>query len=103
VTPNLPGLIHDINPAINVGNISFLFNISWLFGVSVYILSFSDLMPRAKHSLLPQFFVAGSVYYVLSAAFPPRETFIGKTVHGDEAENETIVVEENLSGKESRD
>ena len=33
IAPTLPGLINNINPAINIGNASYLFNISWLFGV----------------------------------------------------------------------
>ncbi|KAF9006929.1 NCS1 nucleoside transporter family [Cyathus striatus] len=58
VPPNLPGLAHSINPNINVGNASFLFNISWLFG----------------------FFVGGGLYWLLSALYPATETFVEKAI-----------------------
>lgn len=78
VTPNLPGLIHNINPEIDVGNASFMFNVSWLSG----------------------FFVAGLVYCVLSAVFPPRETFVDHTILGIEAEDEVVTNEGSLSDSE---
>lgn len=34
VVPTFPGLINSINPAINVGYASRLFDIAWLYGVS---------------------------------------------------------------------
>ncbi|KAF7785216.1 hypothetical protein Agabi119p4_1381 [Agaricus bisporus var. burnettii] len=60
VTPNLPGLIHNINPSIFVGDASFMFNVSWMTG----------------------FFATGFIYWTLSTVFPPVETFVDKTVHG---------------------
>ncbi|KAF5353440.1 hypothetical protein D9756_008119 [Leucocoprinus leucothites] len=82
VTPNLPGLIHNINPNIFVGNTSYMFNVSWIFG----------------------FFVAGSVYWILSVVFPPRETFVDETTFGDAVYDESThrsvsQVEEALSEK----
>ncbi|KXN81396.1 hypothetical protein AN958_04785 [Leucoagaricus sp. SymC.cos] len=78
ITPNLPGLIHNINPNIFVGNASFMFNVSWLSG----------------------FFVAGAVYWILSIAFKPADTFVGQTIHGDDLDNGTVVaVGESLSVK----
>ncbi|KAF6750808.1 cytosine-purine permease [Ephemerocybe angulata] len=62
VTPNLPGLINNINPKIAVGNARYLFNVSWLFG----------------------FFVASGVYWALSALFPARETYMDAPVLADE-------------------
>ncbi|KAJ3560138.1 hypothetical protein NP233_g11032 [Leucocoprinus birnbaumii] len=78
VTPDLPGLIHNINPNIPVGNASFMFNVSWLFG----------------------FFVAGGVYWLLSTFFPPIETFVDESIHGDEEGDEKdAVIEERVSEK----
>ncbi|KXN86686.1 hypothetical protein AN958_09770 [Leucoagaricus sp. SymC.cos] len=62
ITPNLPGLIHNINPDIGVGNASYLFNISWIFGFSV----------------------AGASYWILSASFPSADTFVDRTILGDD-------------------
>ncbi|RXW13820.1 hypothetical protein EST38_g12035 [Candolleomyces aberdarensis] len=68
VTPNLPGLIHNINANIPVGNASYLFNIAWLFG----------------------FFVAGGVYWILSTLFPATETFMDAPVLSDDCFNENV-------------
>ncbi|KAF9446544.1 NCS1 nucleoside transporter family [Macrolepiota fuliginosa MF-IS2] len=76
VAPNLPGLIHNINPGIPVGNASFMFNISWLFG----------------------FFVSGSVFWILSVACPPRETLIDRTIYGDDVTRE-LPWDGEVSGK----
>ncbi|KAF9526071.1 cytosine-purine permease [Crepidotus variabilis] len=58
ITPNLPGLINNINPAIPVGNASFLFDISWIFG----------------------FCSAFGIYTILSLVIPAEETFVDKAV-----------------------
>ena len=34
VGPTMPGLIHTINPAVNIGNAIHLFDIAWMYGVS---------------------------------------------------------------------
>lgn len=34
VVPTFPGLVNSINPAINVGYTSHLFDIAWMYGVS---------------------------------------------------------------------
>ncbi|PPQ97311.1 hypothetical protein CVT26_006648, partial [Gymnopilus dilepis] len=62
ITPTLPGLINNINPKINVGNASFLFDVSWLYG----------------------FFSAGAVYLILSKASPAHETFMDRVILGDD-------------------
>jgi len=54
VTPSLPGLAASINPSINVGNASKLFDIAWLYG----------------------FFTAGVIYWALSTWFPATETYL---------------------------
>jgi len=62
ITPTLPGLINNINPKIAVGNASFLFNVAWLYG----------------------FFCAGSVFLILSKAFPAQETFVEEAILGED-------------------
>jgi len=55
ITPNLPGLIGNINRSIKVGlNASHLFEIAWLYGFSS----------------------AFAIYWLLSTMFPARETFV---------------------------
>ncbi|PPQ98652.1 hypothetical protein CVT24_004150 [Panaeolus cyanescens] len=62
ITPTLPGLIHDINGEIFVGNAAFLFNIAWLYG----------------------FFTSIAVYVPLSIYFPARETFMDRAILADD-------------------
>jgi NCS1 family nucleobase:cation symporter-1 len=62
ITPTLPGLIHDINKNIFVGNAAFLFDIAWIYG----------------------FTSAGGIYYVLSTLFPAIETFLDKPILADD-------------------
>ncbi|TFK37657.1 cytosine-purine permease [Crucibulum laeve] len=71
VTPNLPGLINNINPRIGVGNASLLFNISWLFGFSL----------------------AAVVYWSLSTLFPAHETFMDRAVLANDMLNEKSQVD----------
>ncbi|RDB19656.1 hypothetical protein Hypma_013249 [Hypsizygus marmoreus] len=68
VTPNLPGLIGNINKNIKVGNASHLFDIAWLFG----------------------FFTALIVYWILSTIFPAKETFMDKAVLADDVADEGV-------------
>ncbi|KAF7330575.1 hypothetical protein MVEN_02497800 [Mycena venus] len=58
VTPSLPGLAASINPSIDVGNASKLFDIAWLYG----------------------FFTAGVLYWALSTLFPATETYLEEPV-----------------------
>lgn len=81
VTPNLPGLIHNINPKVYVGNISFMFNVAWLFGVcgtpkGVVVLSLT--FPAT------QFISASFIYWSLSTFFPARETYMDKAILPDD-------------------
>ncbi|CAE6424767.1 unnamed protein product [Rhizoctonia solani] len=63
VPPNLPGLIHSINPKINVGlGAQHLYSIAWLLGFSL----------------------AGVTYYVTSMLFPPTETMVDELITGDD-------------------
>ncbi|KAL5635897.1 hypothetical protein ACGC1H_004636 [Rhizoctonia solani] len=63
VPPNLPGLIHSINPKINVGlGGQHLYSIAWLLGFSL----------------------AGVTYYVASMLFPPTETMVDELITGDD-------------------
>jgi len=32
--PTVPGLIHSINPAVNIGNATPSFDIAWVYGVT---------------------------------------------------------------------
>ncbi|KAJ6494831.1 permease for cytosine/purines, uracil, thiamine, allantoin-domain-containing protein [Mycena vitilis] len=54
VTPSLPGLAASINPSINVGNASKLFDLGWLYGFSS----------------------AAVIYWALSTLFPATETYL---------------------------
>ncbi|CAE7175047.1 unnamed protein product [Rhizoctonia solani] len=63
VPPNLPGLIHAINPKINVGlGGQHLYSIAWLLGFSL----------------------AGVTYYIASTLFPPTETMVDELITGDD-------------------
>jgi len=68
VPPNLPGLIHSINPAIPVDGAVFVFDIAWIFG----------------------FTVASTVYYLTSILFPARETMINHPIFDDTDEEKTV-------------
>jgi len=58
VGPTFPGPINTINPAINVGPATRLFDIAWIYG----------------------FVTASAVYYITSVLFPARETFVEKLI-----------------------
>ncbi|KAJ2915121.1 hypothetical protein MD484_g5316, partial [Candolleomyces efflorescens] len=73
VTPNLPGLIHNINAQIPVGNASYLFNVAWIFG----------------------FAVGAGVYWILSTLFPATETFMDAPLLSDEFIDESADNENN--------
>ncbi|CAE6526085.1 unnamed protein product [Rhizoctonia solani] len=61
VPPNLPGLIHSINPTVNVGmGLQHSYKIAWLLGFSL----------------------AGVTYYVASTLFPPSETMVDELITG---------------------
>ncbi|KAG1902302.1 cytosine-purine permease [Suillus fuscotomentosus] len=62
IAPAMPGLVHSINPSINVGGIHNLFAIGWIFG----------------------FWSAFIVYSVLSTLFPARGTYVEKAVLPDD-------------------
>jgi len=79
VPPALPGLINNINPRIAVGNVSFLFDIAWLFG----------------------FFSASIVYLVLSKAFPAQETFMDEPVMPDNFTSTKLVDQQSPSRDEA--
>ncbi|KAF8141919.1 permease for cytosine/purines, uracil, thiamine, allantoin-domain-containing protein [Boletus edulis] len=64
VVPTFPGLINSINPAINVGNMTYLFDISWIYG----------------------FVVSCVVYYTTSVLFPAQETFVEKLISADDVD-----------------
>jgi hypothetical protein len=50
ITPNLPGLIGNINPRIKVGNTSRLFDIAWLYGVRNDLLLFNSVPHGCAHA-----------------------------------------------------
>ncbi|KAF9561582.1 cytosine-purine permease [Agrocybe pediades] len=86
IGPTFPGLINDINPKIDVGNISFLFDIAWLYG----------------------FFSASAVYWILSSLFPAMETYMDKAVLADDylaniAEDASSQQEDSVKIKEKAD
>ncbi|ORY60398.1 NCS1 nucleoside transporter family [Leucosporidium creatinivorum] len=43
VTPNLPGLINVMNPKIHIGNIKWVYSVSWLFGFILSIIIYTGL------------------------------------------------------------
>ncbi|KAK7033133.1 permease for cytosine/purines, uracil, thiamine, allantoin-domain-containing protein [Favolaschia claudopus] len=66
VTPSMPGLAASINPNLDVGNGSHLFDIAWLYG----------------------FFTAGAIYWALSRMFPATETYVETLVVEKDADDE---------------
>lgn len=76
ITPTLPGLINNINPKINVGNASFLFDVSWLYGVRCP----TCVIALRSSRIFLQFFSAGGVYLILSKTFPAQETFMDMAI-----------------------
>ncbi|KAB5588678.1 Permease, cytosine/purine, uracil, thiamine, allantoin family protein [Ceratobasidium theobromae] len=63
VPPNLPGLIHSINPNIRVGmGAQHLFSIAWLLGFSL----------------------AGATYFIASKIFPPVDSMVDELITGDD-------------------
>lgn len=83
VIPNMPGFIHSINPAIEVGVGDRPYTFGWLLG----------------------FFATSLVYVVLSSwVAPPRESFIDKAVLPDDIYDAHGVVDEGISvGSEEED
>jgi cytosine/uracil/thiamine/allantoin permease len=75
VAPNLPGFINGINPNVNVGVGVHPYQFGWLLG-----------------------FVGTSIVYVaLEMIFPPKETFIEKSVLPDEIYDRQGLVDEGVS------
>lgn len=54
VPVNLPGLIHAINTKVPIGNHAYFYKASWLTAMTI----------------------SGSIYTILSLAFPPKDTFV---------------------------
>ena len=78
----MPGLISSINPKIRVGDAIHLFDIAWIFGVSIP--EICDLLEA--NGVLAQFTVASVVYYVTSTLFPAHETYLEEAIIPDDAE-----------------
>ncbi|KAI0703798.1 NCS1 nucleoside transporter family [Cytidiella melzeri] len=76
VGPTLPGLINSINPKIVVRGDANLFDISWIFG----------------------FTTASVVYYLASAFFPAKETFVEEAILADDDDVEQASLEEKFKG-----
>jgi NCS1 family nucleobase:cation symporter-1 len=55
---NLPGLINAINNKVDIGNHAYFYRSSWM----------------------TSFFISAAVYVVLSKIFPPKDTFVPRTV-----------------------
>ncbi|KAF8682940.1 cytosine-purine permease [Rhizoctonia solani] len=80
VPPNLPGLIHSINPKIDVGlGGQHLFSIAWLLGFSL----------------------AGVTYFITSTLFPPRETMVDELITGDDQTSQSNDLENVTDEKHS--
>ena len=75
----LPGLINSINPKINVGVGTRLFDIAYLLEVSVH-----PLFPRPERLVDParalQLTLASVVYYTLSSLFPAKDTILDHAI-----------------------
>lgn len=78
--PNLPGLIHSINPSIPAGGAVYLFDIAYILGVSFY----SRWQLHRSLTYSNKFTLASSVYYVLSTLFPAQETMLDRAIIEDE-------------------
>ncbi|KAF7316831.1 hypothetical protein HMN09_00416300 [Mycena chlorophos] len=92
VTPSLPGLAASINTSLKVGNTTELFDIGWLYGVSLV------QSVLKKHSLRPhafQFFLAGFLYWGLSLLFPAKETYVDEVDLGEGSVDESDSKEED--------
>ncbi|VDC03209.1 unnamed protein product [Peniophora sp. CBMAI 1063] len=61
---NLPGLIHAINPKVDIGNYLYFYKASWF----------------------TSFFISAAIYFVLSRLFPPTATLVEQTVGSLEGE-----------------
>ncbi|KAJ3529036.1 hypothetical protein NM688_g7911 [Phlebia brevispora] len=81
IPPLMPGLINSINPKISAGGATHLFDIAWLYG----------------------FFVASAVYFVASAFFPAKETYIDKAILPDDTEIDDDIERSSVAEKESVD
>lgn len=79
VGPTFPGFINSIDPAVNVGYGTRLFDIAWIYGVSSRYSSSISLLITCK------FVTASTVYYVTSVLIPPWETFVENLVLADDA------------------
>ena len=60
VTPQLPGLINAVNPAIPIGDAKYLTNFNWYFGISLCM----------------------GVHVGLSLLFPAKETLCSELIEG---------------------
>lgn len=45
------------------------------------------VFPCIKELIYCQFFVAGSVYWILSTGFPPKDTFVDETTNGGDGDD----------------
>lgn len=77
---NLPGLIHAINPKINIGNYAYFceYHLTPPFRSTLLLTRFSLQSDRA--SWLTSFFISAFLYVVLSKIFPPSDSLVDKTI-----------------------
>ncbi|GAA5839184.1 hypothetical protein JCM11251_003698 [Rhodosporidiobolus azoricus] len=64
VGPNLPGVVNVLNPDIKIGNIKWIYSVSWLFGYIMSIIiytSLSYLFP-ARNALVDELYTAEDYY-----------------------------------------
>ena len=81
VPPTFPGLIRSINPKIKIGGAEFLFDVAWMFGVSVICIGH---LVAQQFNMHLQFCVASIVYSTTSLLFPARRTFMEQPIISDE-------------------
>jgi NCS1 family nucleobase:cation symporter-1 len=75
--PNMPGLVHAVNPKINIGGAIYISDINFLYGFSSAFL----------------------VFVVLNLIWPAKETLLTDCIWSDEGVLESQSIEESTSNK----
>ncbi|GAA5897719.1 hypothetical protein JCM6882_000076 [Rhodosporidiobolus microsporus] len=74
IGPNLPGVINVLNPAIKIGNIKWIYSVSWLFGyltsITIYT-GLSYLFPA--HDSLVEQHISAEDFYAANGRTPSGE------------------------------
>lgn len=71
VSPTLPGLISSMNNRIKVGNVMYLYNVAWLYGVRIDFLNGSPVIVYCTLTL-SSFLALHSYFGLYPRCFPRR-------------------------------